>query len=113
MSFQFGPKHVHAGALVHAQRLPVPQQGSRKREGFLPEERSTTGAKRAVRMVGRQLATQILWNFVMKAFVCQPEDLKLDPLFSGQTVQVGKHRGDMVEFAAFQDDSGAGILHAL
>ena len=58
-------------------------------------------------MVGRQLATQILWSFVMKAFVSHQEDLKSDPLFSGQPRQLGKHRGDVVEFAASQGDSGA------
>ena len=63
---------------AHAQRQPVPQQGSREREGSLSgsgarfgltEKQSTTGAKRAGRMLGRQLATQILWRFAMKAFV--------------------------------------------
>ena len=117
MRFQFGPKLLHAGPLAHAQRQPVQQQGIRKREGCLAgsgahsgltEEQSTTGAKRAGRTVSRQLATQILWSFVMKAFVCQQEDLKLDPLFNGKPVQLGKHRG-----AASQDNSGAGILHAL
>ena len=34
MSFQLCPKHLHTGALAHAQRQPVPQQGSRKREGL-------------------------------------------------------------------------------
>ena len=80
MSLQLFPKHLHAGALAYIQWQPVPQQGSREREGPLPgfsarpglaEKQSTTGAKRAGRMIGYQLATQVLWGLVMKAFVCQ------------------------------------------